>query len=102
MILRSGRRCNVIVKPAVLIVGKKDDRILPVRTVPHRADHLRNISLASLDVGGWMLIVFGRGSGQAKIGIHKGNRRQGARRSLSKKSCQWQEVRINARGAAWR
>jgi hypothetical protein len=25
-------------------------------------DHLRNIGLAALDVGGWMLIVFGRGS----------------------------------------
>src|ERR1700719_4296959 len=99
MILRSRRRRSVIVETAVLIVGKKYDGIFPVRTVTNRVDYLRDEGLSSLNVRGRMLVIFGRGSGQAEIWIDERNRGQCACCGLSKKSCKRQEVRINARRA---
>src|SRR5712671_6216043 len=99
MILRGRRRRSVIVETAVLIVGKKYDGILPVRTVANCADYLGDEGLAALDICGRMLVIFGRGPGQAEIWIDERNRRQCACCGLNKKSCKGQEVRINARGA---
>ena len=69
MILRSGRRHGMIIEATVLVVGEKDNRILPVRAAAHRVDDLRNVGLAALNVGWRMLIIFARGPRQAKIGI---------------------------------
>ena len=99
MILARGRWRGMIVETAVLVVGKEYDGILPVRPVANSVDYLRDVGLASLDVRWWMLIVFGRGSGQAKIWIDERNRGQRARSGLEKKNGKGQEVRINARGA---
>src|ERR1700726_3453910 len=99
MILVRGRRGSMIVETAVLVVGKEYDGILPVRPVANSVNYLRDVGLASLDVRWWMLIVFGCGSGQAKIWIDERNRGQRACRRLEKKNGKGQEVRINARGA---
>lgn len=85
MILRRGRRRGVIVEPAVLIIGKKDDRVFPVRTVANGVNYLRDVGLPALNVGRRMLIVFARRSGQAKIGVDKRNRRQRSCRSRGQK-----------------
>ena len=76
MILRGLWRCGVIVKAAVLIVGQEDDGIFPVRTVANCVDYLRHEGLASLNIRWRMLVIFGRGSRQPEIWIHKRNRRQ--------------------------
>src|SRR5882672_4438384 len=77
--LRRTRRFHMVVRSAVLVVGNQDDRVLPVGTVAHCINHLRDEGLASLDVRWRMLIVLGLvAAEEAEIGIDKRHLREWA------------------------
>jgi len=89
----------VIVEAAVLIVGKKDYGVLPVRTVANCVNYPGDVGLASLNIRWRMLVVFQGRSGQAKIWIDKRDRGQQSQCGFDKKSGKGQEVRIKVRRA---
>ena len=92
--LRSMGRTDVVIETAVLIVGDEDDRILPVGAVADGIDDLGDVSLAALDVGGRMLVVFEGPAATSEVGIEEGDLRKRPRRSLGEKEFQRQEVWI--------
>jgi len=78
------RRLGVIVKSSMLVISDDHDRILPVGAVAYRVDDLRDIRLPALNVGRWVLVVFGGGSFQTEIGIHEGHLGQWSRTRSSR------------------
>src|SRR5207247_561668 len=70
------RRFGMIVESAVIVVGNKYDRVLPIGSAANRIHYLRDKSLSSLYVGGRMLVIFQLYSEEAEIRIHEGDLRQ--------------------------
>src|SRR5215467_1905841 len=62
---------NVIVRATMLVVSDEDDGVLPERTIANRVHHLRNERLASLDIGGRMLVILELDAEQTKVRINK-------------------------------
>src|ERR1044071_1310675 len=69
--LAGPRRTPMIVRASVLVIGKEDDGILPVRAIAHGVDHLRNEGLAALDIGRRVLVILCGSSKKTEAGIDK-------------------------------
>src|SRR5262249_49095080 len=75
--LPRSRRGNGIVSAAMLVVSDEDDRVLPEWPTAYRVHHLRNERLASLDIGGRMLVILELDAEQTKVRINKRYLREG-------------------------
>src|SRR5262249_11267848 len=69
-LLRLGR-FGMVIKSAMLVVRNQDDRVAPVGSITHRIDQLRHERLATLNVGGRMLVVFELRSQKPKVRVHE-------------------------------
>ena len=103
MALRRSRRPSMIKETAVFVINDENDGILPVRAIADSRNHLRNESLAPLDVSRRMFIVFILDSENPEIGIHERHLRQRTcpwhSGSLRQKKLQRQEVWVSPSGA---
>ena len=64
---------HVIEKAAMLVVSQDDDAVLPEWAVANGVDDLRDKSLATLNVGRRMLIVFILDAQHAKVWVDESN-----------------------------